>query len=616
MKNKIVLAIIGIIGINTGVYSQSDAVYGYQDTASVYDLNSLNLGANEDIYMPEYDKTEAMHRSLAASYNIPYITDEDIQQKLMLIPSEIPLSYTPEIAKIIRTYVYTKREYLTRMLTLSQVYFPIFEDVFLLKGLPLELKYLSVVESALKPHARSRCGATGLWQFMPYTAKSEGMHIGSYIDERKDVYKSTEFAADFLRKLYSNHGNDWFLALAAYNSGSGNVSKAIRNSQGYDFWTIKHRLPRETQSYVPSYIAIFYCMYYSSDYNLFPDKPQFSFSNTTRERIYDPLSLKHLAEVVGSCEEELLQYNPSLKRGIIPASANGFDLVLPKQYLSTFYSSKDQLLNDPYLQPTSIVDNTNVAATDMMIAASTEAYNQDNNSKNSVTSLKEVYSQVIEQKVVEVPNTATNDKYKIVKVTEINTKKTDYRVKKGDNLHQIADKFNTTVAEIREWNDLSSSSNIHTGQVLTLYTKEKTVKPQYIMNTPATYASKAVSSRTENVSETNQKQIVHIIKKGETLMALTRLYGVTLDQLKEWNFLDDRSTNVKVGQEIYVYTGNSDEHELPVIKNYSYYEVLPGDTLQTASARLNVPVETLKSLNNKDANEPLKSGEKIKVPAL
>lgn len=597
---------------STSLWAQSEV-----DESAVHvsdTLSELNLSSNQE-YFPSFTQTELQHRSVAALNQIPYHTDEEIYAKLLAIPSSIPLTYSPEIAQIVRNYVYNKRDYLTRMLTASQIYFPIFEEVFLNKGIPSELKYLSIVESALNPCARSRCGATGLWQFMHRTAKDEGMCINTHVDERRDVYRSTEFAANYLKKLYYSH-NDWFLALAAYNSGSGNVNKARRNSFGYDFWSIKHKLPRETQSYVPTFIAVIYCMFYANEYKISPGIPLFDFTNTVREKIYTSQSLKYIAELTGSFEEELMQYNPALKKGIIPETIVGYDLVIPKQYAMALNNSRDLLHLDPYLfaTPEQMVpepDNVVIAATPN---PTLEAIPYDAVDNNKTPVLQAVNS----QEKVESPAAKSNQKYKIVKVVEYTEKKLTHHVKKGESLTEIASKYSVSIEDIKKWNDLDQSL-LDAGDAIVIYKNEKTITPQYVINDEV--ASIAPAKVTPSNTGVGEKQLIHKVKKGETLMQLTRMYGVTLSQLKKWNFLEDLSLNI--GQEIFIYTNQQEsvadglgEIPLPLIKNYSYYEVSKGDTLQIASLKLKVSLELLKSLNNKDVDEPLKEGEKIKVPAL
>lgn len=557
---------------------------------------------------------------------LPYYTDEEMHKKILAIPATIPMKYNPEVGRIARYFLYDKRDYMTRMLTTSKTYFPIFEEVLDQHNLPIELKYLAIVESALNPQARSRVGATGLWQFMHGTAKHEGMEINSLVDERSDIFKSTEHAAIYLKKLYNIYG-DWLLALAAYNSGPGNVNKAIRNSGGYDFWTIKHRLPKETQNYVPSFIAIVYAMHYAKEYQLQPGKPALNFQACKTLKIYDKQSMKYISELVGCSEEHLCKYNPSLKKGIVPKVDIGYSLLLPKEYVLKFEEKRHLLSQDPYIYNPSFTPPV----------VSDEATLADNSSSEGTTlsaSNIETFSKPIEEKKLTLSEIATSiakrdpksfastpvqemssepisevkrtpatlaASYKIIKVTDVQKKNIYHKVHKGENLTEIARKYSVSIKDLKEWNDLNANSNLFVGKKLKIEQTETVVKPQYSLENKAK-DDDVVSSVTDNV-------IVHKIRKGETLMQLTRLYNCSLADLKEWNKL--KSPEVHVDQEIYVYIESN-----PKFKSYSYYEAKTGDTLVTASIQFNIPLDVLKSLNNKEENEPLKKGEKIKIPTL
>jgi membrane-bound lytic murein transglycosylase D len=556
---------------------------------------------------------------------LPYFTDEEMHKRILAIPATIPLKFHPEVGRIARYFLFEKRDYMTRMLTASKTYFPIFEEVLDQSNLPIELKYLAIVESALNPQARSRVGATGLWQFMHGTAKHEGMEINSLVDERSDIYKSTEHAAIYLKKLYNIYG-DWLLALAAYNSGPGNVNKAIRNSGGYDFWTIKHKLPRETQNYVPSFIAIVYAMHYAKDYKLNPGRPSLNFQACKIEKVYDKQSLKYISELVGCTEEHLCKYNPALRKGIVPKVDIGYGLVLPKDYALKFNEKRHLLAQDPYIYnpsftPPVTLDEGTLATTNSTtdVTAPAQVADIPKPAEERKLTLSEIASTVARRDPKSFASTpfgevdannpsaevkrqsSSTPSYKIVKVKDVQTKTVYHSVKRGENLSEIARKYDVSLSDLKEWNDLRLASNLFVGKKIKIEKTETIVKPQYALDTKSN-SDDAVSSVTENV-------IVHKIRRGETLMQLTRLYNCSLNDLKEWNKL--KSTEVHVDQEVYVYVESN-----PKFKSYSYYEAKSGDTLTTASIQFNIPVEVLKSLNNKDENEPLRKGEKIKIPTL
>jgi hypothetical protein len=212
----------------------------------------------------------------------------------------------------------------------SKIYFPTFEHILREKGLPTDLKYLSVVESGLKPDATSRSGAAGLWQFMRPTGRMMGLKISRTIDERRDVEKSTAAAADYLLKLY-NQFDDWTLAIAAYNCGPGNMRKAIRRSGGKkSFWEIKKYLPKETREYVPKFIAITYVMNYYYEHDLMPEIPNQDLINTSTAKVYESINLKALSRELDLELSMMRTLNPSFIRNVIPKSEDGkYNLVLP-----------------------------------------------------------------------------------------------------------------------------------------------------------------------------------------------------------------------------------------------------------------------------------------------
>ncbi|MBT8282946.1 MAG: lytic transglycosylase domain-containing protein, partial [Muriicola sp.] len=185
---------------------------------------------------------------------------EVLKARLQALDEKTPfnIAYNPSLESVIKSFLIRKKDLMQRMLTASQFYFPLFEQELDNHNIPLEIKYLAIVESALNPRAKSRVGATGLWQFMYSTGKMYDLDVSSYVDERSDPVKSTRAACQYLSKLYDIFG-DWDLALAAYNSGPGNVNKAIRRSGGYtNYWNIRRNLPRETAGYLPAFLATMY----------------------------------------------------------------------------------------------------------------------------------------------------------------------------------------------------------------------------------------------------------------------------------------------------------------------------------------------------------------------
>ncbi|MFT4599280.1 MAG: membrane-bound lytic murein transglycosylase D [Bacteroidia bacterium] len=232
---------------------------------------------------------------------------------------------------------------LKEMVTKSQYFFPLYEEILSEYNMPLEIKYLSIIESGLNPYARSRSGAVGAWQFMPATGKIFDLEINSKIDERRSLEKSTRAACIYLNQMHDQYG-DWLVALASYNCGPGNVRKAMRLSGKSDFWGIYKYLPRETQNYVPKFIAMTYMMNFYDEYGIVPspyDNPLFQY-----QKVYckEGLNFEVIAEMVGMKKALLLQYNPELKVAEIPYKGDGYELNLPYDVSYLFYDNEDQIV--------------------------------------------------------------------------------------------------------------------------------------------------------------------------------------------------------------------------------------------------------------------------------
>ncbi len=256
--------------------------------------------------------------------------DRTIENRIFNLGSSVDVKYNAEVKRRIKQYTVKQRTMSEILLGRSSIYFPVFENIFQEKGLPLDLKYLSVVESGLRPKATSGSGAAGLWQFMRPTGRMMGLKINRTIDERRDIEKSTEAAAEYLLYLYKKF-DDWTLAIAAYNCGPGNLRKAIRKSGGKrNFWAIKKYLPKETREYVPKFIAISYVMNYYYEHDLVPNAPHENLLNTSTAKVFEKISLQKLSKELGIELSILRTLNPSYIRNYIPKSEEGiYNLVLP-----------------------------------------------------------------------------------------------------------------------------------------------------------------------------------------------------------------------------------------------------------------------------------------------
>jgi membrane-bound lytic murein transglycosylase D len=267
--------------------------------------------------------------SSIAAAKVPKYKKNVIEERLSSIEQSVELKFNKEVKRYIDGYVKRRRIGTEKILGLSTLYFPIFEYYLKLYNLPEDLKYLPVIESALMTKAISPKGAGGLWQFIPSTAKGYGLRMNNYVDERFDIHKSSEAAARLLSDLYMRY-EDWSLTIAAYNSGTVNIDNAIRKGTSKDFWEIRKHLPKETQEYVPKFIAASYVMNYYLFYNLRPEYHDYSLLLTTTTKIYSRLSFANISKESGVPEEVILILNPGFKRKVIPPSSEGYNLVLPQ----------------------------------------------------------------------------------------------------------------------------------------------------------------------------------------------------------------------------------------------------------------------------------------------
>lgn len=430
-KTKKIFALIALtVGMIANASAQCLPAEGDQVLAV---LDSLMAGFKAKPNSNLYNKEELNVYGFASN-DVPTYSDEVIQYRLKQIQTTIPLDFNNYVKRYIDVYAMYKRDMTSRVLGLADYYFPKFEEILDRNGMPQEMKYLAVVESALNPNAVSRCGATGLWQFMYSTALNYNLTINSTVDERRDPEKSAQAACDYFRNSYNEFG-DWLLVIASYNCGPGNVRSAIRRAGGvYNFWEIQQYLPGETRGYVPAFIAVAYVMNYAAEHNLYPVEPDINYmtQNVTVDRT---VSFNQISKTIGIPVAQLERLNPSYKKGIIPADYRSQSLTLPVDYALAFEARRRTIYEAPYIEETEYISPVIATAIPAEIKPS-------------------VYIEP-----------APNPEELPIKG---DYKKLVYKVQTGEDLNVVCTKFSCNKFVLMEWNNLINDM-LDEGQEINVY---------------------------------------------------------------------------------------------------------------------------------------------------
>lgn len=556
-----------------------------EDDAVMSMLDSLaTLKVFSDAHSPLEQKYPSWSNYSETDY--PTFSDSVYAARIAVMNENSPFEYVynNEVKKFIELYSVRKRKLTARILGLSEIYFPLFEEQLDRFNMPLELKYLAVIESALNPIANSKAGAKGLWQFMYGTGKVYGLKVSSYVDDRYDPYKATIAACEHLQDLYDIYGN-WSLALAAYNSGAGNVNKAIRRSGGLkNFWAINRYLPKETRSYVPAFIAASYVLAYANEHKIYPVDPGILYYEVDTVTVKHPLTFDQLSEMMNIPWDEISFLNPAYKKGVIPATPEmPYKLRLRKKYVGDFINNEAAV----YAYKTK------------------KALSED-------ASLASIYASYRET--------------------------TQYTVKKGETMASVAKKFHMTIPELKSLNNLKKNS-FRPKQKVFVYVPGSAPKiPDSLLHKQGT-ASKQDSAKiapvhkdTTKITATEPQQEVsapktHIVKSGESLGTISSKYHVTIAELTAWNNLN--SSKLVVGQKLKIQGGSvkttstSTTNGKPTStasktsetgNHYFYYTIQSGDNLWDLADQYNTTVAQIKKLNNINNASYLKQGQKIKIP--
>ncbi|MEO4007268.1 LysM peptidoglycan-binding domain-containing protein [Flavobacterium sp. CAU 1735] len=572
----------------------------YETSACIDEMWMKEL-SNQDLFTDMESDLAKVNIDQEVAYDLP--TDL-LKDRLKRLDEKSPfnIEYNQGLENIIKSFLKNRPKAFERMMAISEYYFPMFEEKLAKYNIPLEVKYLAVVESALNPKAKSRVGATGLWQFMYATGKQYNLEVNSYVDERSDPMKATEAACQYLSTMYGIFG-DWDLVLASYNTGPGNVAKAIRRSGGLtNYWNIRKYMHKETQGYLPAFLATMYIYEYRKEHGIVPKRAPLTYFETDTLMVKQKMSFKQLSDLLDVPVEQLRLLNPIYKLDVVPYVTDKAHYIrLPKQKAGMFVSNEDKIY--AYVQ-----------------------YEEEKREKPFTTT--NIRKDAIAQRTTKRDSLAIANvedfPMKSVKKTRIRY----YTVKRGDNLSEISSKNNVTVAELKKWNKLKKNT-VNAGQKLKIEfetnvmvadrsaAKKKTAEPK--VAEPKIVEPKAIEND------------LYVVQKGDNLTAIAEKNKVTIDQLKEWNNIE--SNEIKIGQKLTIQEPAQEtvavvekaekEVKKEIInrdnskeRNYNkerMYIVQKGDSLfSIAKKHPGITVAEIKKWNNID-NENIKPGMKLKI---
>jgi membrane-bound lytic murein transglycosylase D len=546
----------------------------YDRTVKTDSLWMNQIGSSLDIYNDLEAEINTVNNDKDIDAELP---TELLKKRLAAMDAKSPfnIEYNQGLENLIKSFLKNRKKAFANQMAVAQYYFPLFEDALAKQNVPLEIKYLAVVESALNPKAVSKSGATGLWQFMYYTGKQYNLNIDSYVDERCDALKSSEAAAQYMTNMYAIF-NDWDLVLASYNSGPGNVTKAIRRSGGQqNFWNIKKFLPQETQGYIPAFLATMYIYEYHKEHGIVPKKALVRHFATDTVMVKKEMSFVQISNLLDIPVEQLQALNPSYKRNVIPKyEGKSHYLTLPSCKVAVFTSNEDKIY--AYVQ-----------------------YEADKREKTNDGKRPTVIKDTVETVL------ASNEEVKY------------YKVKRGDNLGAIAKSNDVTVSDLKKWNRIKGNF-VTPGKSLKIITEKDadSTKVQLASNTKdkpfvikyganvATKDAKTVLEKTDTLVANTTN--FYVVQKGDNLNSIAKKYNTTVADIKEWNHLS--SPNIKLGDSLQVSnavvpqtTETAVAVAAPELKDIQY-EVQKGDNLGSIAKKFGSSLDDLKQWNKLNSN--------------
>lgn len=589
----------------------------YLDSIKSTFIKDKTAARIDSLWMNEITSLEGFNELLADIENVDVdkkvdydLSTDLLKERLKQLDEKSPfnIEYNIGLENVIKSFLKNRKKTFERLLGISQYYFPLFEDELAKNNIPLEIKYLAVVESALNPRATSRVGATGLWQFMYQTGKQYGLNIDSYVDERSDPLKASQAASQYMNNMYKIFG-DWDLVLAAYNSGPGNVTKAIRRSGGkQNYWNIRKNLPRETQGYLPAFLATMYIFEYHKEHGIVPDKAVANLYATDTIMVKKHMTFKQVSDLLDVPVAEIQFFNPSYKRSEIPhVTGQKNFLRLPKSRIAVFTSNEDKIY--AYIDHK---EKFREKPIDFL------AEKRKNDSLNPYVT-----------------------EFKMVNKTKF------HKVKRGDDLSDIAAKYDVSVAEIKKWNRLKSNS-ISRGKLLKIQSNERVAvkvrKPLKEIQADSTRVAQVETKvipkkeevafvepkadkvfKTEKVVKNKEVTKYYKVKKGDNLSEIASKYDVSVAEIKKWNHLKSNTApkgkNLKIVKEEQVVTLVKKEVKQPVESKKEVVAVVKtnaqtiskSEVEQYTQPKEDKVFKTEKVVTNKDVTKyhKVKKGENI-----